>query len=162
MTDPFFSSIISEKDISMNIKGHELLIQLGTKSIPHQKGSLYNHLSRVEKLLLVAECQEHVASAGLFHSIYGNEIFKTATTNNRTLVQEAIGIEAENLAWLFCNVKRPDCYVNVNPIQLHNDEWIRIDQATMFELKMIEGANILDHHTGDHLIKLFGFNKELV
>ena len=147
----------------MNLKGHELLIHLGTNSIPHQKGSLYNHLSRVEKLLLVTECQEHVASAGLFHSIYGNEIFKTATTNDRKLVQETIGIQAENLVWLFCNIKRPDCYFNNNPIiQLNNNEWISIDQVTMFELKMIEGANILDHNAGNDLIKLFHFNKELV
>lgn len=146
----------------MNLKGHNLLIELGTRSIPHQKGSLYDHLSRVEKLLLVVECQEHVASAGLFHSIYGNEIFKTATTNDRILVQEAIGIEAENLAWLFCNIKRPDCYFNGDSIPLTNGIYIKIDDSILQELKMIEGANILDHNTGVDLIKLFGFNKTVL
>ena len=139
-------------------RAHKLLIQLGTDLIPHQKGSLYNHLSRVEKLLTVCECQPHVVLAGLFHSIYGNEMFKVATTDNRLLIQNAIGVPAENLAWLFCNIKRPDCYFNGDTIPLINGTYIKIDNSTLQELKMIEGANILDHNAGIDLIQLFGFN----
>jgi hypothetical protein len=146
----------------MNSAAHNLLTELGADLIPHQKGSLYNHLSRVEKLLTVCECQQHVVLAGLFHSIYGNEIFKIATTDNRLLVQNTIGLPAENLAWLFCNIKRPDCYFSGNVVPLTNGSYIHIDDNTMKELKMIEGANILDHNAGTDLIKLFGFDKTIL
>jgi hypothetical protein len=77
------------------------------------KGSrpLLAHLDGTRMLLEAAGYPEHVCLAGLFHSIYGTNRFtyQTVLADNagRKRVSNVAGPQAERLAFLFCNVKRP-------------------------------------------------------
>jgi hypothetical protein len=132
----------------MNQTVHTLLKELGADTIPHGDGTLYDHLARVEKILETARCDQVVCTAGLIHSIYGTEFFKTVTATDRDSIQKAVGERSEFLAWVFCNANRPFCWFTGNNIALRNGQSIRVDDRTLHDLQMIESANLIDQHQG--------------
>jgi hypothetical protein len=136
---------------------HDYLKQLGTESVPHSGRSFYDHLTRVEQVLRVCHCDEPTCLAGLFHSIYGTSHFQVRTTEDRDKVREVIGERAEYLAWLFCNAKRPDCWFSEDNFLLVDGSSIKLDNRTMSDLRMIEGANLLEQQRGMDIFKyLYG------
>jgi len=116
----------------------DLLIKVGTKSTRHTPTTfLYDHLVETWRLLKFFECSEDVCNAGLFHSIYGTQVFKPSMIpiKNRYDVQELIGKEAENLVFLFHITPhvRFDHFVMMSePIRSH---LITIEYANMMEQK---------------------------
>jgi len=74
---------------------------------PHGTRKLSDHLLGVYKLLEDEGAPQEVCDAGLFHSIYGTEIYKHKTLTSRDIVRSLIGDEAENLAHMFCELKLP-------------------------------------------------------
>ncbi len=74
---------------------------------PHGTRKLSDHLLGVYKLLEGDGASQEVCDAGLFHSIYGTEIYKHKTLTSRDIVRSIIGDEAENLAHMFCELKLP-------------------------------------------------------
>lgn len=117
----------------------DLLIKVGTKHQRHTPTTiLYDHLIETWKILKCFECSEDVCNAGLFHSIYGTQVFKPSMipTNNRHDVQDLIGEEAENLVFLFHITPhvRFDHFVMMSePIRSH---LITIEYANMMEQKI--------------------------
>ena len=73
----------------------------------HGKRKLSDHLLGVYKLLEKRGCAQEVCDAGLFHSIYGTEIYEHKTLTSRDIVRSFIGDEAENLAHIFCELRLP-------------------------------------------------------
>jgi uncharacterized protein (TIGR02466 family) len=73
----------------------------------HGTRTLSDHLIGVYKLLEGKDCAQEVCDAGLFHSIYGTEIYKHKTLTSRDIVRSLIGDEAENLANIFCELEIP-------------------------------------------------------
>ncbi|MFK8017576.1 MAG: DUF6817 domain-containing protein [Gammaproteobacteria bacterium] len=128
-----------------------LLDECGTKESAHSAGTLREHLSGTHDLLKAWGNPDHVVLAGLFHSIYGTQYFKvqSAQSSYRSRIQQGIGDEAENLAYLFCTVDRMglafeldkpeprlwdvfgECFVSVSPIVLQ--ELVEIDVANSVE-----------------------------
>lgn len=86
-----------------------LLRQCGSMQQPHSGRTLFDHLARTYRMLRSWSNPEPVCLGGLFHSIYGTNAFKhqSLPEDQRPLLQNLIGIEAEHLAWRFCNVDRP-------------------------------------------------------
>ena len=121
----------------------------------HDAKTLYEHLSNVEKILRICDCDESVCLAGLFHSIYGTEFYKNKPTDDRKLIKEIIGERAEKLVWIFCNAKRPFCWFFGQVIPLKDGSFVRVDNKMMKDLHMIEGANLLEQHDGLHEIVAF-------
>ena len=78
------------------------LEQLGTDETEHTHGSLREHLRGTYALLAGWGASEETCLAGLFHSIYGTEKFKTTTIplDQRDNVRHRIGDEAERLVYL--------------------------------------------------------------
>ncbi|MEK9696028.1 MAG: TIGR02466 family protein [Candidatus Poseidoniales archaeon] len=74
---------------------------------PHGKRKLSDHLLGVYKLLEGDGASQEVCDAGLFHSIYGTEVYRHKTLTSRDIVRSIIGDEAENLAHMFCELKLP-------------------------------------------------------
>jgi hypothetical protein len=82
--------------------------QVGATDIPHTQKSYLAHGIGVHNDLKEWGCSEEVARAGLFHSIYGTELFQgfTLPLEKRDEVRELIGERAERLAWLNCAIDR--------------------------------------------------------
>jgi hypothetical protein len=138
------------------MNAHELLLSLGADKIPHSNRTLYDHLCNVEAILKICRCTDSVSTAGLIHSVYGTEFFKTVTTTDRDTVKSVVGERAEYLAWLFCNAMRPFCWFTGNHIPLRNGSHITVDSQTLKDLQMIEGANLLDQQMGIEVLVSIG------
>ena len=85
------------------------LNQLGTEAINHSGDKNYlGHLVAVHRDLLRWGCDLDIARAGLFHSIYGTEIFQgfKLPVSQRSELQELIGPRAEHIAFLNCYADR--------------------------------------------------------
>jgi hypothetical protein len=83
------------------IRSINYLISKKTQNIPHNGKSFFQHLVGVYDKLRYWQCNEDICFAGLFHSIYGNEIFKTVIEKDRNTIKDLIGNKAENLVYLF-------------------------------------------------------------
>ncbi|MEV6598629.1 DUF6817 domain-containing protein [Actinoplanes sp. NPDC051346] len=88
------------------------LRQHGTGELAHSDASLLDHLCGVRDLLASWGCGTALCDAGLFHSVYGTEIFPTGAVppELRPAVRELIGDEAETLAYLFGAVTRTSLF----------------------------------------------------
>ncbi len=93
----------------MNPEYRAFLKKLDSDKIPHQRGTLYDHLTGTYNYLASWGAQEHVCSAGLFHSIYGTTIFqhRSVPHSNREQIKKIIGEKAEDLVYTFSTVNRP-------------------------------------------------------
>ncbi|MGW1954893.1 DUF6817 domain-containing protein [Streptomyces sp. NPDC001920] len=80
----------------------------GTDALVHSGADLLAHLQGVHDLLRSWGCGDALCDAGLFHSVYGTEIFPTGAVplQLRPVVRELIGEEAELLVHLFGTVAR--------------------------------------------------------
>jgi hypothetical protein len=93
-----------------------LLDDIGAVDVEHPSGTLAHHLHGTYDLLASWSCSEPVCLAGLYHSVYGTEFFRTETLalDARERVKEAIGESAEQLAFLFCVMRRSSLYENLD------------------------------------------------
>ena len=85
----------------------DYLTALGCDKVLHSGMTLLDHLIGVRDILKEEGAPEYVQDAGLFHSVYGTATFKTAVANNRSVIQNLIGEQAEELVWIFCNMPSP-------------------------------------------------------
>jgi uncharacterized protein DUF6817 len=83
--------------------GKQLLQSLGYDRVSHSRRTLLDHLTATGKILRNWGCPATTCLAGLFHSVYGTEGFRsrTAPVVEREIIQNAIGLPAERTAWLF-------------------------------------------------------------
>jgi hypothetical protein len=79
------------------------LIKNNTNLISHSKSNFFNHLVNTYNILRYWKCNEDICFAGLFHSIYGNEIFLHKITENREEIKNLIGEKSEKLVFDFNN-----------------------------------------------------------
>lgn len=108
-----------------------LLTKLGTHRIQHSGRTLKQHLWGTFKILADNKYSQDICFAGLFHSIYGTNIFKTVTTTNRDTIKKAIGETAEQYVYMFSQLNRPACWTNNS-----------IDLQYFDNLQAIETANL--------------------
>ncbi|WP_437505526.1 cyclophane-containing peptide 2OG-Fe(II) oxygenase YhhC [Sorangium sp. So ce1099] len=86
----------------------ELLRSLGADRVPHSQRTLLDHLIGCAAILERWGCVEDICKAGLFHSVYGTEGFRTAllSLDDRGALRARIGERAERLSYLFSAVDR--------------------------------------------------------
>src|SRR3954470_21677337 len=86
----------------------DFLVGLGIEEIDHTSKSYLAHLIGVYKYLEARGCSEEVCRAGMFHSIYGTELFQgfKLPVERREEVRALIGERAERLAYLNCAMDR--------------------------------------------------------
>ena len=90
------------------------LISKNTQSIPHNDKTFFDHLNSVYSLLKKVKAPEHVCRAGLFHSIYGNDVFNIPIEKDRQIIKSLIGEKAEQLVFTFNNTPREKLIKNKN------------------------------------------------
>jgi len=81
------------------------LTALGVADQPHSGRTFLEHCEGVYRLLL-AEHGYPIALAGALHSIYGTASYRPRRVPTRAQVRELVGRDTEELAWLFCTLKR--------------------------------------------------------
>ena len=86
----------------------DFLVSLGTETVAHSNKSFLAHLIGVYCDMQAAGCTEEVCRAGMFHSIYGTELFQKfqLPLERRPEVRALIGERAERLAYLNCVMDR--------------------------------------------------------
>jgi len=86
----------------------DFLVGLGVDRIGHTGKSYLAHLIGVYRLMEGQGCSTEVCRAGMFHSIYGTELFQgfTIPPERRPDVAGLIGARAERLAYLNCVMDR--------------------------------------------------------
>ena len=84
------------------------LIGLGVDEVAHTNESFLAHLIGVYRYMEARGCNEELCRAGMFHSIYGTELFQgfKLPVERRPEVRELIGERAERLAYLNCAMDR--------------------------------------------------------
>jgi hypothetical protein len=125
---------------------------LRTHEVPHSGRDFYTHLKGTHDLLQAWRNPEAVCLAGLFHSIYGTWHFrhKAFPIENRHVIRDLIGEEAEFLAYVFCVTERPKAFLVVagSPeIAIkdhHAGSLIRLPPVELNKLLEIEAANLLE------------------
>jgi hypothetical protein len=86
----------------------DFLVGMGVEDVPHTNKSYLAHLIGVYRDLQAAGCGDDACRAGMFHSVYGTEMFQgfTLPLARRGEVRALIGERAERLAYLNCAMDR--------------------------------------------------------
>jgi hypothetical protein len=86
----------------------DFLVGLGIEKVPHTAKSYLAHLIGVYRYIKERGCSEDACRAGLFHSIYGTELFQgfKLPLERRAEVRALVGERAERLAYLNCAMDR--------------------------------------------------------
>jgi hypothetical protein len=86
----------------------DFLVELGIVKIAHTESTYLAHLIGVYHYMRRRRCTEEVCRAGMFHSIYGTELFQgfKLPLERRVDVRRLIGERAEKLAYLNCAMDR--------------------------------------------------------
>ena len=127
------------------------LMSKDTMLVPHGNKNFFTHLVGVYDYLKKTGQDEDVCYAGMFHSIYGNDIFTKKTEENRKTIKDLIGEKAEELVWIFNTTPREDLHkLQNNSIQkiLTANE---LDQNNLFKVM----DNVFDNRTIDLLYDSF-------
>jgi hypothetical protein len=133
----------------------DFLIQLNTKQSKHIETNLLTHLQGVYNYLLVWNCPKEIQLAGLFHSIYSTDEFKTKSLSfeKRPELQKLIGRSAENLVYIYCCCSEKsfqNSVLNNCLPQLQNrfsNSQILLSKQEYNALLWVRLANILDIET---------------
>jgi hypothetical protein len=86
----------------------DFLVRMGVEEVPHTTKSYLAHLIGVHRYMRERGCGEDACRAGMFHSIYGTELFQgfKLPVERRPEVRALIGERAERLAYLNCAMDR--------------------------------------------------------
>lgn len=88
----------------------QLLISRGAHHIPHSRWSLQQHLGGTLEILEHWRQPSYLCLAGLLHSAYSTESFsfRLLKGDDRALVRDLIGEQAESLVHLYCSLRQED------------------------------------------------------
>lgn len=86
----------------------DFLLDQGVEAIGHTNKTYMGHLLGVYRLMKANDCSEEVCQAGMFHSIYGTELFQgfKLPLERRPQIRDLIGERAEKLAYINCAMNR--------------------------------------------------------
>jgi len=123
----------------------------GADAMAHSGSDLLAHLQGVHDLLRGWGAGDALCDAGLFHSVYGTEIFPTGAVPRelRPAVRDLIGEEAETLVHLFGTVARSsifDAAFDGAPFLLESrsGEQVGVTSAQYTDLAALTVANWLE------------------
>lgn len=116
-------------------KTKDMLKQSTARQVRHVHGSLYDHLCRVSDILITWGCDEDTVLAGLCHSVYSTEYFKTEMIDiNSDKVKNIIGEKADKIVREFKIMNRWSMSETSSPlihIALAND-LDHVDQRSLY------------------------------
>jgi hypothetical protein len=124
----------------------------GAHNTEHSGKDLLKHLTNTYRILRRWSCPEYLCVAGLFHSIYGTEAFRHTTfaLEQRKLIRDRIGPDAENAAYLYSITTRRSLYENLEreaPYSLRafgDGTTMPISRERLADLMALDLANSLE------------------
>ncbi|MBN6150788.1 hypothetical protein JR065_10580 [Xanthomonas sp. AmX2] len=137
----------------------EYLQILRSDQVPHSGRTLLEHLAGTYSILQSWSCPPAVGAAGLFHSVYGTNVFalRRLDVADRSLVVRMIGAQAERLVYLFCVSNRPDAFLEAfdTGVLRHRDtgELISVEAEALGGLIEIECANLIEQGSGQRFLR---------
>lgn len=117
-----------------------------TESIGHGSTSLFNHLLGTYEILKNKNLPEYVCWAGLFHSVYETEYVSFSTAYTRNQVKLIIGEQAENLVYIFCNLKP-----RINKLITRSTDWSNQIYADLLDIEL---ANMAEQQYYNEAMKI--------
>ncbi len=117
--------------------------EVGADDVEHSERTYLAHAIGVHHDMKRWGCDDDLCNAGLFHSIYGTELFQrfTLPVERRGDVQELIGQRAEWFAYLNCAMRREQfdqaVFQSEGPYRIHDrftGEEVEMDDADFDEL----------------------------
>ena len=117
----------------------DFLVALGTDQVAHSEGYFLAHLIGVYRDLKAWGAEEPVCRAGMFHSIYGTEMFQdfSLPLERRDEVRQLIGERGEQLAYLNCAMVRSSFDANLAQADLeHAGRFPMIDRFIDQEIEL--------------------------
>ena len=126
---------------------------IGADKIGHSEKTYLAHAIGVYKDLRAWGCSDDICHAGLFHSIYGTQLFQgfTLPLDRRPELQELIGEYAEKLAFLNCFMDRASLDRQMNQAQgpyiiIHRETGVEIvlDKQQFDDLTLIHLCDWLE------------------
>ena len=145
------------------------LTLIGADSVKHSGRTLWTHLLNVYDILKQHGYKTEICAAGGLHSIFGTNIFKTATLTpaQRVMVVNTIGEEATKLVELFSSIQRPQTLesalkTNTLDVKLNSGATKTLTQIELNILCAIEAANLADQKSLNkypHIAKFLRKNK---
>lgn len=126
--------------------------------IPHSESSFLNHLLETHSILKKWQQPQYVCLAGLFHSIYGTDIYRGTCLDwsQREIVMGLIGPRAEGLSFLFCRMDRKSLYApqpvgeKFTLIDRFKHSAILISKNQRRDLLIVAAANLLEQCRRNH------------
>ena len=123
----------------------------GADETGHSGRAMLDHLIGTADHLQSWGAPPEIVLAGLFHSVYGTQSFliQSVPFERRAEVAALIGAPAEELAWLFCVLKRRALWApptgETRALSPHaTGEPLTIPEGQVTQLLEIEVANLLD------------------
>jgi hypothetical protein len=110
-----------------------------SKDIQHSDSTYKDHCVGIYNILKEMKLPENICLAGLFHSVYSTEYFKISNPPTREEIQKVIGNEAEQLVYVFCNLR------NRHNVILNNS--FNFDKQFHIALASIEYANLKEQQS---------------
>jgi hypothetical protein len=128
------------------------LLERAADLIGHSDETLFDHLTGTEALLKQWGLDKTTCDAGLFHSVYGTETFRTSllSADQRKDVTDLIGADAERLAFLFCTMVKSSLDDNLDGrsrftlVSRVTGDTIQITRSEFVALAHISLANWLE------------------
>jgi hypothetical protein len=127
------------------------LRKANSEGMRHTNRCLLDHLLGTRQLLVEWGARPALCDAGLFHSVYGTELYELESIplSMRDEVRQLIGDEAESLVWLFCIMRRETLFQNPGPegfkVQHRlTDEWLPLTKGQFQDLLTLTFANTLE------------------
>ena len=127
-----------------------LLRASGADKLAHSGRTLLDHLVGTYRLLKDWGNAEPVCAGGLFHSVYGTNVFRPQAIKpwERDRVRAVIGVEAEEYAHLFCSVNRPQALLDAidggTLVDRLRGGTIAVERNVLQALLEIECANLIE------------------
>jgi hypothetical protein len=99
---------VTEQDVAPPTGARlSLLRRLGFGDLTHDSHVPFlSHLLGTRRVLVQWGERPALCDAGLFHSAYGTEYFPVDRPASREDVRDVIGDDAEEIAWLWCTIRR--------------------------------------------------------
>ncbi len=138
-------------DDPMYERAMELLERFGAVSVEHPSGTFLEHLRGTYEQLDRWGCSKDLCRAGLYHSVYGTEVFRKRTVplEARDEIRGAIGERAEEIAYLYCALSRPSLYRNLDvgapyAVKTQDGGEIPLSLVQLADLMTLDLANRLE------------------
>jgi len=123
---------------------------LGAGEFEHFNGSLKKHLIATYNMLKSWNANPFICDAGLYHAAYGTDGFdeQMVSVDQRKAIGEIIGIQAEELVYLYCACDRTFFNENFLTTSLYKDRFtnktFKLDKQTISDFCELTVANELD------------------